>query len=113
VLAALAAREGPLGAWASARVIPREAPPRSPRAPRVRKRETPELPAISDARGAVAASLDAEERLVYESLSVVARHVDELTRLTGLSAPTVQTALLTLVLAGIVTDRGAGMYIRG
>ncbi len=113
VLAALAAREGPLGAWASARVIPREAPPRSPRAPRVRKRETPELLSISDARGDVAASLDAEERLVYESLSVVARHVDELTRLTGLSAPTVQTALLTLVLAGIVTDRGAGMYIRG
>ncbi len=50
---------------------------------------------------------------MYESLSVVARHVDELTRLTGLAASNVQRSLLTLVLAGLVSDRGGGKYVRG
>ncbi|MFO0651967.1 MAG: DNA-processing protein DprA [Polyangiales bacterium] len=123
VLAALDAREGPLGRWAQENLAtrrPRRSRAKSPsdavkRAvePRERAHESEELLADSAGECDLSASLDAEGRLVYESLSVVARHVDELTRLTGLAAASVQRSLLTLVLAGLVSDRGGGKYVRG
>ncbi len=119
VLAALDAREGPLGRWASAngaaqtRRKGRSKAPRGAASSRERAHESEELLADSAGECDLSASLDAEGRLVYESLSVVARHVDELTRLTGLAASNVQRSLLTLVLAGLVSDRGGGKYVRG
>jgi DNA processing protein len=108
VLAALASPEGPIVAWARAKSAPS-----TPRVRRARTREDAELLMETAAEIDVTASLDGEGRLVYESLSVVARHVDELTRLTGLQAASVQRSLMTLVLAGLVTERGDGKYIRG
>ncbi len=123
VLAVLDAREGPLVAWARSKGAANRArrggdknaqpsPPR-PRATRTRARTPAENTMISAVESDLAASLDAEGRLVYESLSVVARHVDELTRLTGLQAASVQRSMLTLVLAGLAIDRGDGKYVRG
>ncbi len=57
------------------------------------------------------ATLDADDRLVYDSLAITPRHVDEIARLAGLPAARVQQGLLTLVLAGIIEDRGAGMFV--
>lgn len=136
VFAALDAREGPLGAWASMRPSsvhrgPRahasggasagdpagatRAPTRAPARARVARARGPaqrELPMEQGLSAHESASLDGDERLVYESLSVVARHVDELTRLTGLTAASVQRALLTLVLSGLADDRGNGTFTR-
>jgi DNA-binding IclR family transcriptional regulator len=49
---------------------------------------------------------------VYDSLSSVARHVDELARLTGLPAARLQRSLTTLVLSGLADDRGDGRFAR-
>lgn len=103
ILAALAQTDGPLHAPARA--------PRTPRTPRLpREASTPAAPPLDEA---AAASLDGEERLVYQSLSAVARHVDELSRLTGLSAARLQRALTALVIAGLADDRGGGCFARG
>jgi predicted Rossmann fold nucleotide-binding protein DprA/Smf involved in DNA uptake len=55
-------------------------------------------------------ALDEDGRLVYESLAATPRHVDEVARFTGLSTSRIQRSLLTLVLAGLIEDRGGGTY---
>jgi len=57
--------------------------------------------------------LEGEERLVYDNLSTAARHIDELVRLTGLPVTRLQRALTTLMLEGLVDDRGGGCFARG
>lgn len=107
VLTALRAPDGALFA-ASA---PARAPRRAPR----ERRNPPELSERTRARvtreEAAVATLDGSERVVYESLAVAPRHLDEVTRATGLHPAEVQRCALTLTLAGIIEDRG-GMLSR-
>lgn len=55
-------------------------------------------------------ALDGPERVVYESLAFAPRHLDEVTRATGLQPAEVQRCALTLTLAGLIEDRGGGMF---
>jgi len=103
ILAALAQADGPLLARAPA---PRPARPTRD----ARVREAAPAPAGDDD---AVASLDGDGRLVYDSLSSVARHVDELARLTGLPAARLQRTLTTLVLTGLADARGDGRFGRG
>jgi DNA processing protein len=109
VLDALAAVDGPLVASADGRARTSRSRARGAHekiapellASRTRTREAENTP-----------SLDADEALVYDSLSVARRHVDEITRITGLDVARVQRSLLTLTLAGLVVDEGSGCHSR-
>lgn len=111
VLAALASPDGELFA---------RTPPR--RAPRVRARRgddahtAPELrdvPARADAPASEALeALDGSELVVYQSLAFAPRHLDEVSRATGLQPAAVQRSVLTLLLAGLIEDRGGGIFAR-
>jgi DNA processing protein len=48
---------------------------------------------------------------VCRALGARPRHVDDLVRATGLAAPQIQAALLTLELLGLATDRGGGRFV--
>jgi len=100
ILAALAQSDGPL-----------LAPARAARPARERARRV-EMPSEKASDEELTASLDGEGRLVYDSLSSVARHVDELARLTGLPAASLQRSLTTLILTGLADDRGDGRFAR-
>jgi predicted Rossmann fold nucleotide-binding protein DprA/Smf involved in DNA uptake len=108
ILAALAQSDGPLLARA-----PASAGAHAPRtrAPRERAPQT-KMPSEMASDDELTASLDGDGRLVYDSLSSVARHVDELARLTGLPAARLQRSLTTLVLSGLADDRGDGRFAR-
>ncbi len=109
VLATLGRPDGPLLSRAPA---PRAAGDASPARP-TRGARPPHARERAPACEAELASLDGDGRLVYDNLSAVARHVDELSRLTGLPAARLQRALTALVLAGLADDRGAGRFARG
>lgn len=113
VLAALRSPEGQLFARAPARA--RRAPEASERATSPRE-ERPELPATRararEERSPRLEPLDGPERVVYESLAFAPRHLDEVTRATGLQPAEVQRCALTLTLSGHIEDRGGGMFTR-
>lgn len=56
--------------------------------------------------------LDDRESVVYHSLAATARHIDEIVQDTGMTLSELQRALLTLVLGGVIEDRGGGMFAR-
>lgn len=113
VLAALQSPDGALFAPPRERQAPRA---RTRDAARVRTRARPELPAVEAALAGGAAessvTLDGPERVVYESVAFAPRHLDEVTQATGLQPDEVRRCALTLVLAGLIEDRGGGMFSR-
>ncbi len=85
--------------------------------PRVRAHAASRAPVQSAsgsgaAQAAVAAALDGPEALVYETVRAAPCHVDEVARATGLGPARVQQALLTLLLGGLIEDRGGATYSR-
>lgn len=111
VLAALASPDGALFARAPVRAPKRARPREGDRA-----QVAQELPAshahAHGASGADVEALDGPELVVYQSLAFAARHLDEVTRATGLQPAEVQRSILTLVLAGLIEDRGGGIFAR-
>jgi DNA processing protein len=110
IFEALRTPEGELFARAPARAsgAQGDAPARRPKAPelsasRARAKAPAEPPPTA---------LDGPERVVYESLAFAPRHLDEVTRATGLQPAEVQRCALTLSLAGLIQDRGGGMFSR-
>lgn len=114
VLAALRAPDGALFARASERTDAR-ARARAPSRARDRTM-IPELSAIAasdgTAKGEASVALDGPERVVYESVAIAPRHLDEVTQATGLQPDEVRRCALTLVLAGLIEDRGGGLFAR-
>ena len=55
---------------------------------------------------------EGDEGIVLSAMGSRPWHVDEVTRVTGLPAPRVQRALLTLLLGGAVDERDGGRYVR-
>ncbi len=134
VLAALADRDGPLlAAPRDASVSIRDRPARTRRTrdrtgEHAREPAHAHAPAREGARdGAREATdppsgcpppdethwaLDEDQRVVYSALAIDPRHVDEVAATSRLPAHRVRSALLTLVLLGIVIDRGDGTFHR-
>ena len=113
ILKLLDAKDGPLWSPASPERTPaRPAPSRVRARTRVRNPSPVqgELQGMSVEAAADLSALDEDGRLVYESLAATPRHVDEVARFTGLSTSRIQRSLLTLVLAGLIEDRGGGTY---
>lgn len=113
ILRALANPEGPLHVDESVRTPVRERPARMPRARVAPARACANTPAPkppSPAPGGWA--LDDDARLVYDSLVSEPRHLDEIARATTLPPARIRSALLTLVLMGLTSDRGDGTYAR-
>ncbi|MBL8603579.1 MAG: DNA-processing protein DprA [Myxococcales bacterium] len=68
--------------------------------------------AHAKAGGEATPRLDGPEAVVYQNVSKAPRHVDEIARCTGFSAAEVQQCLLSLLLSGLVEDRGGGTFAR-